>query len=153
MMKSRSKMSRYSLTVSTSISSSSTSLISFLSLLFVAVVLSLRAKERRSNRILMVFRLMLSMRYTSSSITALRYSSGRRAACAAGIPMLAGHPPRIIRSISRFRSPSPVIAGVNSPWHSLSKETLPLESPDSYSDIGRIRNLAIRPAPLCRIPL
>ena len=134
-------------------SSSSTALISFVKVLLVTVVLSLRARERSSRRILDVSRFTPSMRYTSSSITALRYSKGSKAACSIGNPKLPGQPPRIISSISFFRSTSPVNAGVNSPWHSFSKETFPQESPDSYRDIGRIRSLAIRPAPLCRMPL
>lgn len=45
-------ISRYSFTVSTSISSLSTSLMSFFSVLFVAVVLSFLASERSNNRML-----------------------------------------------------------------------------------------------------
>lgn len=56
------KISRYSLTVSTSISSSSTSRMSFFKVLLVAVVLSFLARERRSSRILLVFRLIPSIR-------------------------------------------------------------------------------------------
>ena len=119
----------------------------------MTVVLSFRARERSSSRIFCVSRLTPSIRYTSSSITAFRYSAGSKIACSSGSPRLPGQPPRRISSISFFRSTSPVMAGVSSPQHSFSKETLPLESPDSYNDMGRIRSLAMRPAPLCRMPL
>ena len=136
-----------------SISSSSTALMSFISVLLVAVVLSFRASERSNRRIFWVSRFTPSIRYTSSSMTASRYWAGSSAACSKVRPRLPGQPPRIISSINFFKSTSPVMAGVSFPWHSCSRDTLPLESPDSHRDMGRIRSRAIRPAPLWRIPL
>ena len=153
MMKSLAKISRYSFTVSTSMSSSSISLMSFLSVLFETTVLSFLASDLRSNHIFPRFLCLPSIRCTSSSTTALRYSSGSSAAISSGTLILAGQPPRIINRISFISSTSPVKTGENSFLHSFSSETSPEESPDSNSDMGRICIFDIRPAPLWRIPL
>ena len=131
---------------------SSISFMSFFSVLFVAVVLSFRASERSKSRIFALSRLISSTRKASSSITAFRYSAGSSIACSIGISRFPGQPPRTIYSARFLSSTSPVIAGFIFPSHNSSSETLPLELPDSKSDIGRILSLAILPAPLCNIP-
>ena len=152
-MKSRSNISRYSATVSTLMSSLSVWDISFFSFLFVAVVLSFLASDLSSNRIFWVFRFTPSMRNASSSITAFRYSSGISIACFSGMLILPGQPPLTIRRKSSISSTSPVISACIVPSAILLRDILPDESPDSYSDIGRILILAILPAPLCIMPL
>jgi hypothetical protein len=62
-----------------------------------------------------------------------------------------GHPPRQIREATSpiVRPGSP--ARQRSPAISDAKATSPLESPDSQSDMGRIRTRATRPAPECSV--
>ena len=66
----------------------------------------------------------------------------------AGRPIPAGQPPRTIREIRWIRSGSPHIWGTSSPRHNASRETWPVESPDSHRDMGHMRSRAILPAPL-----
>lgn len=103
-------------------SSSSTALISLIRVLFVAVVLSLRARERSNRRIFCVSHFIPSIRYTSSLITTFRYSDGNREACSKESDKLPGHLPQMIYSIRFLRSVSPVMQGVSSPWQSFAEK-------------------------------
>ena len=152
-MKRRWNISKYSATVSLSISVSSISFISFAREVFVTVVASFLARERSNSFILTLLRFSPSILYTSSSIIASIYCIGRSAACSIGAFKLPGHPPLMIYSIRSVRLTSPVMTGAIRLLHKSSKETLPVELPDSYNDMGRIFIRAIRPAPLCIIPL
>ena len=148
----RDSTSKYSEMVSRSMSSTSSSRMSFFNVLFDATVASLRARERRSSSNLCLFRFLPSMRSMSFSMTALMYSLGMATASSNGRHMLSGQPPRTIASANCLNETSSETKGVSSPWHNASRETRPEEQPISKRDIGRMRSRAMRPVPLCIMP-
>ena len=106
-------------------------MISFFSVLFETVVLSLRARERSSKRTFLLSRLIPSMRFTSSSITAFRYSLGSREISFSSVSRFPGQPPRTVSMASVRRSTSPDITGDSLPAQSSCRLIMPMESPDS----------------------
>ena len=122
----RESTSKYSATVSMSMSSASSAL-SFFNVLFDATVASFRAKDRRSNSNLCLFLFLSSIRSMSFSITALMYYFGMEIASLSASPRLSGHPPRTTNSANSFNETFSITQGDSLPLHNASRETLPEE--------------------------
>ena len=127
--------------------------ISFKRLALFVVDDSCRASDRSTIHIFSVSRLTPSALTALLLIRSLRYLPGNKKDSLFAKDKAFGHPPRSISRIIFLKSTSPVITGVKRPSQTSFKEIRPEESPDSKSDIGRMRSLAIRPAPLCKTPL
>lgn len=67
------------------------------------------------------------------------------------LPRLAGQPPIAMRSMMSRTPGQGSGQDMCSPARRPATEISPVESPTSYSHIGRIAILANRPAPLCRV--
>ena len=62
--------------------------------------------------------------------------------------MACGHPPRQTRYAVSAKDLSTALQGLNgSPLNNAPRETVPDDSSDSHSDIGRIRTRTMRPVP------
>lgn len=65
--------------------------------------------------------------------------------------ILLGKPPLITNSAKILKSTFPIVLSISFPSHIFFNETKPLESPDSYKDIGLKCIFPYLPAPLCEI--
>lgn len=108
---------------------------------------SARARERSSRPTRTGSRRWPVRDERSTSDIARRWRRASPCASASVMSRPAGQPPR---TTSRARSVALLESGSEATWESANKSprrTSPVESPDSHSDIGRIRSLPIRPGP------